>query len=106
MTRLIGPDLITISHKGAEDASGVAAVTEYTVVGYFEAKRGMIRTEIGHTSSNSMVAVIEPEDYKITWDVVRGDRLLCRSSSVEVLGVFEAWNPRTGELHHIEADCG
>lgn len=105
MSRLIGPDDITIKHRIGEDASGVAINVQYVVSGYLEQRSGINRSDLGHASSNSITAVFEPDGYKDTWDVVRGDRLVCRASSVEVLSVFEAWNPRSGALHHIEADC-
>lgn len=99
-------DTIKVYHTSGEDASGVAIVAEYDVMGAFDSGRASVFTERGANPANSGSAVMIATGYGISWHMVVGDRLVCRSVSVQVTSIKPIFNRWSGLLHHLEVSYG
>lgn len=60
----------------------------------------------GAIPAGSVFAYIEPDGFGDSWSVKPGDEISDGTRSIKVSTVVPANNPRTSELHHIEASGG
>lgn len=109
MTLLRQRDL-TVTEDLGEDAAGKAQTSSITVKGTFvDVTQGSRLNVIGGVPAGTVFAYIEPDGFGDTWGTDDGKHIKTISDGsrlVRVSTVVPATNPRTSELHHIEASGG
>lgn len=107
--QLLASQTLTVTEYTGEDASGNATprVTAHSGA-YSEFSERRVSTSEGALAAGSgLVAFDDTTGWGVTWSLKSGDTVTLPSGRVlNVLSVFPSTNPRTGELHHVEATVG
>lgn len=88
------------------EVAGLTQLRSTAHRGYFERLDAESRRASGNDSANAALAMLDPEGYGTSWSLKPGDTIENADIVSSVLRTRAVTNPRTGKLHHIEAECG